>query len=224
MNLISVEKATSLWYFHLPDLNPRNRGLNKIPEVLAERYSFAKIPSLLDAYEAAQKNDGVEFLGGTFVNSRGESTKVDLYLYKQGLTADSGSCTEDTDEFLSDVLEWIPKMLSLPEVSELKPTKRYISNVNIKVNGSLGSINPNLAKFCSLIRESLSDPASQVLELGGLSFYSDPATNQYPSIRDFHIRRAKDEPFSDERYWSSAPVESAKHMRLLEAFEKLLAV
>lgn len=216
MKLLSVGRARSIWWGHLVDLNPR--GIKLFPMVvpsLLENYKFLQYPSLEDI---PKLTEGLKFQQGEFVNSEGLPVGVDFTIYAEGFVADTRSSTDISDAFLKDVLTRFNEIFRLVDYEEVIRQKKYFSEVYIYAENTLELINPKLKLISKYLSSNAGD--DNVIEVGRLSFCTDP--DDKLNIAPFSFERANDIPFAENRYYSSAPLETHKHLELLDMLEKIL--
>lgn len=216
MKLLSVSIARSVWLGHLSDLNPR--GVNLFPiiaPVLQETYKFITYPSLQDI---SNIKDGLKFEKGEFVDSKGIPVRINLSIYDDGLVVDSGSSTDHADAFLKDMLTKFDETFKLVKYNEVIKQKKYFSELYVATNKSLELLNPQL----KIISEYLSNNVEEnkIFETGGISFFPDQTNKINPA--SFRFERALNVPFSEKRYYSTAPLQTHKHLELLDKLEKIL--
>lgn len=217
MKLLSVQNARSIWLGHLSDLNPK--GINLLPVVspfLQEIYKFIKYPSVQDMLNP---KDGLKFEKGEFPDSQGNPILVNLTIYEDGLVVESGMSTDHADALLNDVLTKVDESFKLAKYEEVINSKVYLSELMVTTDKSLELVNPQL----KLISEFLSNNVEQgkKFEAGGITFFPDQINKVNPA--SFRFERALNCPFSEKRYYSIAPLQTHKHLELLDKLEKILS-
>jgi hypothetical protein len=93
--------------------------------------------------------------------------------------------------------------------------KVYASELYIKMGQLINGIHPELPQFMSRIASFLSN--NPIPFRMGINFSSDPEIGGTPLI--FRLEPAAAFPFSENRYYSHAPLQTDVHLRLLEEFE-----
>jgi hypothetical protein len=222
MKLKSVMVARAIWLFDIQDLNPKGKSI--FPEVfdwLKDQYHFAKFPKSIDERD---KQGGWAFAEGDFQVKEEIFIAADLAIYNDGLVATTHSSTNDSEAFLANVLELICKDYSLIFDSQMIRRKMYLSEINVTAEGSLSVINPALSEFARKISSALSLDAELGFQPIGMSFGSDqtitPISKQL--FTGFSLERKVGAPFSENRYYSKAPLPTDQHLSLLEEFERTL--
>jgi hypothetical protein len=185
---------------------------------VAERYAFAKVP----ANPLDIKDGGLSFVEGVFSNSKGTEVGVTLTAYGDGLVADTFSNTDNTTEFLRDLASFATE-LGFPFPDEDEVGKSFTSILGVSCSAPLLTLNRNLELIARLIERDLvtMDGKPRAIEFAGITMYSeDVGQNKAPSV--FKFERKVGQPFSENRYFAQAPLETDKHIALLEELENIL--
>ena len=221
MKLLSIVSARSLWFFDPRELNPRGKSI--YPELidwLRDEYDFEEVPK---SQTDTNPQGGLEFKRGSFeVDAKtNEFINVDLTLFTDGALADTRSSTRDSDAFLERTLKSVSEAFGLEYDSSLIRMKGYINEVIYRSDRSLNALNPRLDRFCSRLR----DLSNRPIETIALMFGRDPREAMMPSptLPAFSFERLANAPFSENRYYSKAPIDTEAHVKLLEEFEEILS-
>lgn len=224
MKLISVEQARAVWLFPLTDLNPRGTAIEKdgLTEI-RNRYEFAVAPGPAEIVAARETQQPLKYLQGSFTpKKRKEAITVDLLLYRDGIIADTRSSTTDSDEFIGDLLNWATKELGLLPHEEIVRSKGAVSSLYVTSAKPMSLLNPKLEAFSKILTENVSGQNSGAkLEFASFGFWPDQNLINPPA--PFRFERAAGALFSENRYYSLAPINTEKHIDLLNELEKLLA-
>lgn len=217
MELLNIVRARSVWLFDITDLNPRGKNVEEDLIVwLKDAYSFSKAPS---SPQDLDESKALVFTGGNFQARDEYFINVELRIYSDGVIADTRSSTEDSDAFLKDVLESVTKEFHLSYSPEIIRKKLYTSEVNVRTKCNLNRLNPKLTelnqKFGTMI-------GRDQVELAGISFWTDQVILQPQVPLQFRFERKINTPFSENRYYSSAPVQTSQHLELLTDLEKII--
>jgi hypothetical protein len=224
MELRSVDIARSLWFGHMVDFNPRGMALSPITLspiafYLANIYKFKKLPPPNADLGNA---DGVKFEDGEFVFKGDEPpVSVTLTLYQEGLTADTRFSTECSDAFLIDLFTRITKDFKIPPYEGIIHKKRYFSQLYISIIKSFSVINPKLQEIATFLSKNTEAGEEIIFEFGGVSFWPEQTAKWIPSA--FTIERVVNVPFSENRYFSRAALQTEKHIELLNKLENILS-
>lgn len=213
MKLLSVNLARSIWFGYFIDFNPKGKSLYPVIPLLINSYKFKTFPSQTDI---PNFNEGIKFEEGEFRNEEGDIIGMNFTVYGDGLLAESRSSTEDTDDFLEDVMMEVSEESGLPDYEEIIKRKSYLSQLYVTTDKSLELINPKLKELSQYLSANLSHP----FETGGIHIWADQMTTIKPA--PFIFERAINVPFSEKRYFSSAPLPTDQHLELLNKLEKIL--
>ena len=218
MELLSVIRARSIWLLQLQDINPRGKYIEgHLIEWLRDRYHFLKCPSSVYDRDTSQ---ALVFVNGSFKVEDGLSINIDLSIYNDGLIADSRSSTKNTDTFIEDILNSAVRDFDLIYKPEMLRKKIYLSELSLRPKRLLSNINPKMQTFVRKITSMMGGNNPGSLEFASLSFWWDPASPNGQS--QFQLERTVGTPFSEERYYSRAPLHTEDHLQLLDEFEELL--
>jgi hypothetical protein len=218
MELLSVIRARAIWLIYIRELNPRGKNINvNLVEWLKNKYFFLKYPS--SVYERSETGSLI-FTDGTFRSHDGSYISVDLNVYNDGFVVDTRSSTRDSDLFIEDAIYSLVNDFGLVYKPEMVRKRLYVSELHVRSERSLNSINPRMQAFIHKIQSMMDTQESGVLELATLGFLWDFALPNGQS--NFQFERVVDIPFSERRYFSRAPLHTEDHLSLLNDFEDLL--
>jgi hypothetical protein len=144
-------------------------------------------------------------------------------VYPQGLVVDTRSSTDDSERVLKDITDWFCTLSGIQPPADGITRRFYLSQVNFRSQRSLDALNPNLHLLSDRLTEIVSAPAKQHLEFQttGISFQFD-ATQGIAYSLPLKIERLADAQFSENKYFSSAPLQTDEHIHFLEEFETIL--
>jgi hypothetical protein len=213
----SVVKARALWFVDINELNPHGKSLYPdIAKLLADEYEFEKIPQ---SASNVNKDGGFEFTQGVFESRAEHWIDVDLVIYNNGVSADSRSSTSDSEAFLADVLELLVNKGGLEFDQGMVNQKAYLSELSIRTDKSLLGLNPKLSQFAERL-SSLVPKEHRNFEPIAITFGSE-STNSILRLAPFSFERKIGASFSQNRYYSQAPIHTEQHKELLEQFESM---
>jgi hypothetical protein len=222
MKLKSVMLARAIWIFDIQDLNPKGKSI--FPDLfdwLRDQYHFEKFPKSIDDRD---QHGGWAFSEGEFQVKEEIFIKVDLAIYNDGLVATTRSSTSDSEAFLANALELLCEDYSLLFDPQMIRRKLYLSEINVAVEGSLRAINPALGEFSKKISSALSLDGEVGFQPTGIIFGIDqtalPTSKQLFS--GFGFERKAGAPFSENRFYSKAPLPTDQHLKLLEELERTM--
>lgn len=223
MKHISTQLARTIWLFPPIDLNPNGRAIvSDITIGLVDRYQFLKAPTYDDIVNARIKGEGLKFLDGTFKTATGQKVAVELTIHRDGVMLDTRSNTDDGDAMIEDALGWLHQDLGLADPRSLSIKKIYVSSLNLTLDRSLNLVNPGFERFASHLQETTKSNVPRLdFEVGSIAFWIDPEAKV--SQTGFRLERAEGVPFSENRYFSIAPLQTDEHLSALVTLEKMLS-
>jgi len=221
MQLSAVILARVLLFVETIDLSPR--GNSYFPEIvkgLVEKCGFMKFPEKLEEFDETK---GVEFIGGRW----GDVTIETLKVFNTGLQLDTRASTADSERILGEALAWASGQFGLQYNSRMVSRKAYVSDLTFYSDAPLlgGSYSP-ISKLMQRTNNAVGDVIgdSTPWQPTVLTLNSEPLPRK-PLHAPFTIQRRAENAFSDNKYFSEAPLPTDVHIRLLEEFEQdVLAV
>jgi hypothetical protein len=222
MQLLKVITARSIWLLPIADMNPRGKAIDTaLIEWLKRTYHFQKYPS--SAFDLDSETKTLVFLGGKFKSGHEEDGKeryiiVGLTVYNDGLVANTESSTNDSDKFLDEALHSAAKEFGL--VHPVTRKKLYFSEMDVQLDRPISLVNPKLEQLASRISE-LRKELPVTFEFSGVTFLPEPSAQATTS--GFSIERKVNTEWSENRYYTRAPLQTDAHLQILEEFETLLA-
>jgi hypothetical protein len=217
MKLLSVNMARAIWWGSLLDLNPKGIDLGRIiTPILVNIYKFASFPSIQDIFNAAE---GWKFKNGQFKINEENPILIDFTIFNDGMVAETHSSTDHSESFLEDVLNQFSQNFKFPNWKEVIKRKNYVSEFWVSMNITLELINPKLKSICKYLSDNIEEK-DKIFQVGGISFWPDQTSkiNPFPLM----LERALAFPFSENRYFSRAPLTTKKHWEVLEKLESIL--
>jgi hypothetical protein len=219
MKLLSVNLARSLWFCNIAELNPK--GLNLYPIIiplLVDSYKFKKYPS---EKEVLDESAGVKFEYGEFISNDGNAIIINMTIFTDGIIAETRSSTKDSDAFLAEILTRLSEDINLPHYKQVIRRIGYASQLYVSTNKSLEFINPRLKEIAKFLSNNVLGFGEVTFGVGGISFWPDQ-TNVVKPL-NFNFERVLNVPFSENNYFSAAPLPTDKHLELLNKLEKILS-
>ncbi|MEW6674187.1 MAG: hypothetical protein AB1427_21035 [Thermodesulfobacteriota bacterium] len=217
MKLLSVHLARSIWLGKVGDLNPTGIKLDKILyPFLIETYKFKKHPLPTDL---TNMEKGVLFGAGEFEIDTNLSVGINFTLYSDGFVADATSSTNHSDAFLEDVFNRFLKIFKMPPYESVIKDQIYLSQIFVSTDKSLEILNPKLKNISNFLSDNVETGIK--FYMGGLSFWPDQTNKRNPI--PFMFERASNVPFSENRYYSAAPLPTDKHIKALANIEEILS-
>lgn len=215
MQLQAVITARLLGFVELATLNPEGKVFfPNIVSAIVERFSFQKYPTTPEQFDESK---GIEFLDGQW-----DGVNVSkLTIYNNGFLVDTQSSTDDSERILIESLDWAKKQLGITFEPKMIYRRRYLSDLVFSTD------TPVIDGFepVDKLRQNLSDAMEVVLDerfhYAGIRLDIDFERFQRQApIAPLTIQRRNDYAFSDNTYFSEAPLPTEVHWDLLEQYEK----
>jgi len=215
MRINAVVKARLLAFVEIASLNPKGRVF--FPNIVApivERFNFQVFPSKPGDFDETK---GVSFSSGNF-----DGINVpQLTIFNNGFLIDTEADTSESERILMATLEWAKKEIGITFSPEMIYRRRYLSDLLFHTD------TPILHAFTPMenLRNNLMDMTQTVLgermEYSPTRFDMDFERHQRQApIAPLTIQRRTDFAFSDNQYYSEAPLPTELHWELLVRFEK----
>jgi hypothetical protein len=212
-------------------MNPKGKDiLGDLVSWIKEAYDFSVAPDSNNpianaappATTAAPKAEGIPgltFQRGSFQAEEEIYIAINnLTVYDDGIVVDAASSTEDADRFAEDLITAAAREFALTFDADTVRRRLYLSELIVKSDIALESLNPVLGEFAGKI--SNASPGSAPFSIGGLSFWSDADGGGKHKIVRFERQGGR--AFSESRYFSDAPFQTKIHVALLEELERMV--
>ena len=215
MQLSAIVLARYLGFVETFDLNPFGRVF--FPEIipaLVKRCNFQKFPT---GYDDLDEQKGIEFLEGKW----GEITIDRLAIYRNGISVDTRSSTADSEKILEETLVWASKEFGITYHPGMIKRKGYVSNLTFYSEVPLlRGLNSALTKLSARVGKATGQIVGENFsyEPIGVSVHHDFISVRQP-VATFAIHRRIETPFSENKYFSEAPLPTDLHLTLLQEFE-----
>ena len=143
-----------------------------------------------------------------------------LIIYTYGIVVDIRSSTQESQRLLEEAFEWGSKELGLVYKPTMIKRWQYASQVIFRSDFHLTEISPAVQTSAQKLAERISAITGEKLsyELTVLAIDYDQVARKHPLGR-FSIQRRDNTPFSENKYFSEAPLQTDDHIALLEQFE-----
>ena len=222
MQVLKIITARSIWLFPISDLNPKGKAIGyDLIEWLKKTYQFQKYPSSefdLDKNTNTLTFDGGKYKAGYKDNGKEQYLAIGVLIYTDGLVATTQSSTNDSDKFLEEVLHSAVKQFGLVHPGEIN-RRLYLSEMDVRLDRAINLLNPKLEILAKRISE-LKHGKSVAYEFSGVSFLPEPSVQT--TISGFTIERKANTEWSENRYFTKAPLQTDAHLKLLREFEGIL--
>jgi hypothetical protein len=218
MELASVVLARAMAWVEPIDLNPRGAVFYPdLTEALVARYNFQKFPQKLEDFDESK---GVTFGVGRL----GDTVIEQLVIYTFGIALDTRISTQESRRLLEEAFDWGRKELGFAYKSDMVKRWQYASQVTFRSTAPMTGASSAAGKLAAAVAKGVADVTGENLkyDLAILSVDYDQLTRKHPLGR-FSIQRRDNTPFSENKYFSDAPLPTDIHIQLLEQFEKDLS-
>jgi hypothetical protein len=218
MNLVNVPQARSIWLFDTTELNPLGLDLLPVVQAINARYKFQKFPKP-EEIRMPSSGGAWEFEGGTFQTEDSQWIVVNGSVYNDGLVATTQANTALTDAFLLDLLTFISRQFRLRFEPSMLREKRYLSQLVVSSERLLLPADDKAAAFSLYLSGifNLQVPIEPI----GIHFGPDPAAVGGKSFA-LRLERKVSTPFSQNTYFSEAPLSTQQHFEVLKKFEEIM--
>jgi hypothetical protein len=192
-------------------------SVSEIIQRIAERYAFEKFPKSFEELDATNK--GIEFHQGN--SEFGPIQK--FVIFNTGLVVDTGIDTNTSQAILNDITGWGEELLGINSV----PTSMrfaYVSDVTFFSKVPILGVHPAITELTGEVSRLLSQLWGDPIVYSPVSmvFGHDPLSRKN-QIAQFRIDRRAEAKFSENKYFSEAPLPTNTHWELLEKFERSIA-
>jgi hypothetical protein len=218
MELLSIRTARFVAGILTAELNPR--GLAIYPALIAGlvgKYNFVGFPN---EGEVLDESKGIVFEDGEWNNISIDRARI----LDEAIVIETRSSTNDSESIFEETLQWAADSFGLTYKPEMITRKLYVSEVYFRSEKSLCSLNPALQGFGEKLTNSMKEHTNTSFnyEMSGLSFYYDSSTIKIAPA-PFKIERLETAGYSENKYYSLAPLPTEVHLDLLKEFEKSLS-
>jgi len=200
------------------DLSPRGAVFYPdLTKALVARYNFHRFPQKLEDFDESK---GVAFGVGRLRDTVIEQ----LIIYTYGIVLDTRTSTQESRRLLEEAFEWGRKELGFTYKPEMIKRWQYASQVTFRSTAQMTGASSAVERLAASVAKGVTDTMGENLkyDLSILSIDYDQLTRKHPLGR-FSIQRRDNTPFSENKYFSDAPLPTDIHIKLLEQFEKDLS-
>ena len=217
MQLAAIVKARTLAFIDLDDLN-RNGKVRFADAVgpIAQRYDFKAYPAKLEDFDVGDK--GAIFSAGRL----GEIVIAELKIYSGLVFVETLSSTEDSRKVILDLLDWGKAELGLTVDDKVIQHWAYVSQVTFFSEiPLLRALSPPLANLSTKISDFVSEIFAEPFAYHPLNYVvgHDPAARKN-GIASFTIQQRANVQFSENKFFSEAPLPTEVHLRFLRELEE----
>ena len=215
MRQSAVVLARVLGFIEIADLISGGKmSVTELVRKLSERYSFEKFPR---TFEEIDLGKGIEFIEG----ASGSGPIRKFIIYDTLLVLETRISTAVSKSLLEEMLLWGAKELGLNYKPNSIKRYGYISDVTFYSEAPLLDLPPAVSKIAARASKELSDIWEEPIKYEpiGFSVGHDPSDRKY-GIAPFTISHRSETRFSENKYFSEAPLPTDTHWEMLEQYEK----
>jgi hypothetical protein len=221
MRLIGTESGRGVQLVVPDEVRPKHgQDAPVLYNLLAQRYGFAKTPDIQDMFSkgiTVAKYEHGRFSAPDFPVGLPIAA---LDFYTDGIIATCAD-TEVVDLLIDDCLEWlIEREFIRPAITKIPRT--YFSNLVIQFDQisseKINSAFKTADRFNSALNEQYG--WDYRTPLGRLQFSADPRDLPQHRTAMFYIERRAGISYDQNWFFSSAPLPTSSHLRLLEGMER----
>jgi hypothetical protein len=195
--------------------------LPEIANKLKAKYAFVTAPRDREFEElvSSEPTQGAEFRHGRLVSDGRQIIVQQLTVFNDGVVVDTTTSTDDSDLFLTDLLQWAREVL--PEAKPLGPAF-YLSNLEIHTRFALEKYVPTFRPFGDKIGALLNGYGIEAprYEVSAVTLFFDQIGKLAPQPGAFNLERRANVPYEKNIWFAQAPLRTADHINLLLDLEK----
>ena len=180
---------------------------------IGKQFHFQKVPQTLEEYDLSK---GVEFIEGRIGNRNIQK----FVIWNSLLVLETRSNTDESRAILEEMLQWGVTKFGLNYSPGSMSHFAYISDVTFYSDSPFLSVSSLLARIAAKTSEALSEIWKEPIhyEPLNLAVGHDPMARKY-GIAPFSITRRAESSFSENKYFSEAPLPTDLHFSILEEYE-----
>lgn len=182
---------------------------------LVARYKFEKYPQTLEEMDLGK---GIEFQAGQSVN---HGPILKFVVWDTLLVLETRTNTSTSKSIIEEILEWSAQECGINYSAGAIKRFAFISDVTFFTDVPILNVSPAVNALASRCSTELSKiwQESVKYEPFTVRVGHDPTARKY-GIAPFSIEHRGETRFSENKYFSEAPLPTDKHWELLEQFEK----
>jgi hypothetical protein len=216
LKLSSIALARTLAFVEVADLDLKGRVF--FPALVGEivnRYQFQVTPKLLSEQQETARS--FEFRIG-----KAGDVIIDAFkMFDTLLVVETHSNTRDSQVIIEEMLDWAVKKHGLTYQPEMIRHWSYVSSITFYTDVPLlGAASNPLASLSDKINGAISEIWKEDIPYvpGAIAIGHDPLLRKN-GIAPFTLSHRAEIPYSENKYFSEAPLPTDTHIKLLEEFE-----
>jgi hypothetical protein len=214
MKISAIVLARFVAFMEPLDLNPVGKVYlpDIIPAIVA-KYKFLKFPQ---KPEDLDESKGITFEGGRFEGI----TIQRIQLFTHVVSAETASSTTDSERVLEGALQWTAETFGLNYRAGMVKRKAHVSQLTFYSDSIFKNLNPVLLKIATKLSERVPQYFGTRVEYQPSSFaisYDPLTVKNGTSV--FSIEPRAETPYDENKFFSTAPLPTEEHIKLLEELE-----
>jgi hypothetical protein len=217
MKVLYIRLARAIWLVDSRELNPHGIDIFPVVEAIKNRYSFQSYPTKPEEMNEFDPK-GIVFMNGSFAAGTGQRhTIVKATIYGDGIVVDSALSTDFCESVLADALGFLSDQFGFTYRPNMVHKKLHVSEMIVQTDKDLLRLFDPLNTVWKKLHELTGMPFQPL----GFGFGIDPEAPGAKRVA-FTFEREVGKPFSQGRYFSSAPLQTDRHENMLQQLEGLL--
>jgi hypothetical protein len=215
MKLSAVLLARVVGLVEVADLNPRGKvRYPALTDMLIKHFDFKKFPQKPEEFDETK---GIEFVEGLSPSGLGIDK---LTVWHNGIGLDVRSSTTDAKKIIEESLSWLKQEAGLSYAPGMIKRWAYLSQLTVYSDANFERLNTAVSALSKRLTLLVSELQGSEFDYrpAGINLSFDRTAKPLP-VADFTFQRRIDAPFSDNKYYSQAPLPTDAHISLLENFE-----
>jgi hypothetical protein len=217
MEIAAILQAKSMAFMEPVDLNSKGKVFwPDLVNALVARYNFQKFPQ---KPEDADRAKGITFGMGRL----GDTVIEDLVFLPFGIVLGTRVSTEESKRLLEEAFRWGSKELGLAITPVIR--WQYDSQLTFYSKVPLLAIHPGLQTLSNILTKNAAEILGEddlKYDLTAIAMEFDALKRKY-TLGRFSIQRRENTPFSENKFFSEAPLPTSIHLKALEEFEASIA-
>jgi hypothetical protein len=215
VQLAAVVLARTLGYVEVYDLSPRGRVF--VPDVvkgIVERYNFQRFPAKPEELDLAK---GLVFEEGRIANKVIQK----LSIFDTLIALETRSNTDESKQIIEEMLTWAATKFKISYAPGSIKRHAYVSGVSFYSDvPALLNVGSPLDILAAKTSTALSDIWQEPMDYQtvGIAVGHDILSRKN-AIAQFTLTRRSEARFSENKYYSEAPLPTDLHIALLGEFE-----
>jgi hypothetical protein len=181
---------------------------------LQDLYGFVQVPTTIADMDFTK---GVSFYQGYF-----KGAVIDKFqIYENGVLCEARANNHICDEFISEVIEWATSEHDIPV--RQSGAKAFVSQLEVVSPIDLDKHLSMISSIGALIFEAVKSYGQAVAQyhMSGIKLHYDTMSTPIPRPPEFTFERRAGQAYSTSEFFTSAPLQTADHMRVLDHLERI---